>query len=281
MTVSLYAPAKINWFLKIIRKRNDGYHDIISSLHTINLFDTLIFKHSDSLNVDSKIEIPMDENLVYRAAFNLKQRYLYKKGADITLIKRIPLASGLGGGSSDAAYTLLGLNLLWDLRLNKEELHLIASEIGSDVPFFLNGPLAFIEGRGEIVHPLSTESSFLMVIAKPPIYISSEWAYKKFDKLNPPVLTKSPIDIKLFCQALNKEDFAILNIMLINDLERVVIDSYPVVGEIKNKMIENGALYAAMSGSGPAVFGIFKNREKAEKTIKAIKPHWCCLVNTL
>jgi 4-diphosphocytidyl-2-C-methyl-D-erythritol kinase len=281
MRVSLCAPAKINWFLKIISKRTDGYHNIMSSMHGINLYDTLMFEHGDSLYVDSDIEVPVTDNLVYRAAFNLKQRSLYKKGAKITLIKKIPVAAGLGGGSSDAAYTLLGLNILWDLRLSKKELHSIASEIGADVSFFLNGPLAMVEGRGEIVSPLATKSSFLLVLAKPPISVLTAWAYEQFDERKTSELTKIPIDIKLFCQALNKKDFAALNIMLINDLEKVVIERYPVVGEIKDKMTENGALYTAMSGSGPAVFGIFQDKAKAEKTLEALKPNWCCLVNTL
>lgn len=281
MTFSLYAPAKINWFLNIISKRKDGYHDIMSSMHSINLYDTLIFQHSDSLHLDSEIEIPLTENLVYRAAFNLKQKYSYKKGATITIRKKIPVAAGLGGGSSDAAYTLLGLNMLWDLRLDKKELSSIASEIGSDVSFFLNGPLALVKGKGEVVCPLSIESSFLIVLVKPPISVSTGWAYNKFDEANPSILTKSPIDIKLFCQALKRQDFSTLNIMLRNDLEKVVIDSYPVVGELKNKMVENGALYTAMSGSGPTVFGIFKNKTEAKKILNTLKPYWCYLANTM
>ncbi|MEW6418047.1 MAG: 4-(cytidine 5'-diphospho)-2-C-methyl-D-erythritol kinase [Nitrospirota bacterium] len=297
--LTLRAPAKINWFLKVIGKRDDGYHNIISLMQCISLYDDLVFEHADTMEVVSDLDISIEDNLVYKAASLLKQYTSYRKGAKITLQKDIPLGAGLGGGSSDAAYTLSGLNMLWGLELNNEELSSIGAEIGSDVPFFFNGPFAILEGRGEKVSPFKINSSTVLLLVKPPISVSTAWAYASFDMLRMhgerstersrrrPVepLTKKTIDIKLFCQAFKKQDFASLSTMLSNDLEKVIIDRYPVVGEIKNRLLEKGVVISAMSGSGPTVFGVFDNKDTAEKAIKAIRHSvsggWFKVVETL
>ncbi|MDH5767367.1 MAG: 4-(cytidine 5'-diphospho)-2-C-methyl-D-erythritol kinase [Nitrospirota bacterium] len=272
----LSAPAKINWFLLVFGKRQDGYHNIMSLMQCIRLYDDLIFEHADTIEVESDSTIPVKDNLVYRAASLLKKYTSYKKGIKIIVKKNIPIGAGLGGGSSDAAYTLSGLNMVWGLELNNRDLSSIGAEIGSDVPFFLNSPVALVEGRGEKVSSLKIGSSVDILLVKPFFSISSAWAYKHVKEL-----TKKTIDIKLFCQAVEKKDFASLGTMLNNDLEKGVVTRYPVVDRIKTSMRENGAVISAMSGSGPTVFGIFESKDRAKKAAKAMKPHWCRLVETI
>jgi 4-diphosphocytidyl-2-C-methyl-D-erythritol kinase len=279
---SLRAPAKINWFLRIPGQRTDGYHDIISLMQCVALYDDLKFEHADSLNVAcNNQEIPLRDNIVFKAASLLSKYASYRGGARVVLKKNIPVSAGLGGGSSDAAYTLLGLNLLWGLGLSKNKLSSIAIEIGSDVPFFLNGPAALVEGKGEKIKSLRVEGSIVMLLVNPRISVSTAWAYAAFDDLRAGELTKKPIDIKLFCQALNRKDFAVLGNMLANDLEEAVIERYPVVGEIKRRLIEMGALISAMSGSGPTVFGVFDSKNRAEKAADAMDFYLCRVVETL
>lgn len=293
-SLPLKAPAKINWFLHIAGKRDDGYHNIVSLMQCINLYDTLIFEHSDTIAVESDLDIPVNDNIVYKVMSLLKKHTSYSKGAKILLKKNIPVSAGLGGGSSDAAYTLTGLNTLWGLELRDRELNSLGAEIGSDVPFFLHGPVALVEGRGEKVKSLKINSSNVLLLVKPSFSVSTAWAYASFDKLrkhdkpvessgeiNAQKLTKKNIDIKLFCQALKKQDFAILGTMLDNDLEKVIIERYPVVREIKYRLLETGAVISAMSGSGPTVFGVFKNKDRAKQAAKAMKPHLCWVAETL
>ncbi len=282
----LRAPAKINWFLLVLSKREDGFHNIMSLMQCIRLYDDLIFEHADTIELESDLTIPVKDNLVHKAASLLKHYTSYRKGIKITLKKSIPIGAGLGGGSSDAAYTLSGLNLLWGLGLNNRDLSSIGAEIGSDVPFFLNSPVAIVEGRGERVSPLKIDSSIDILLVNPFISISSAWAYASFDKLRmhgelAEPLTKKTVDIKLFCRAIEKKDFASLVTMLKNDLERSVKEKYPVVDKIKKSMLENGAVISAMSGSGPAVFGIFESKDTAKKAASVMKPHWCRLVETI
>ncbi|OGW37742.1 MAG: 4-(cytidine 5'-diphospho)-2-C-methyl-D-erythritol kinase [Nitrospirae bacterium RBG_13_39_12] len=261
---SLRAPAKINWFLTILGKRKDGYHNIISLMQCISLYDKLSFKKADSLVISSDLDIPVEINLVHKAASLFKKYTSCNDGAKITLQKNIPVSAGLGGGSSDAAYTLLGLNILWSIGLNNRELSTIGRKIGSDVPFFLNSSFALVEGRGERVVPLKhNKSAIVLLLVKPGMSVSTAWAYEYFDKIYTDKLTKKPVDIKLFCQALSKRDFTSLSTFLSNDLEKVVIEKYPVVGKIKERLLENGALISSMTGSGPTVFGVFESKKTA------------------
>lgn len=275
-SLHLRAPAKINWFLSVLKKRDDGYHDIRSLMQCIGLYDDLFFDHADIVEVKSDLDIPHENNLVYRAASLLERHTSCRKGVKINLRKNIPISAGLGGGSSDAAYTLLGLNTLWDLSLNNRELSSIGLEIGSDVPFFLNGPSAFVEGRGEKVTPLKINSSIVFLLVKPPVSVSTAWAYENISEL-----TKGTIDIKLFCQALKKRDFACLSSMLNNDLERAVVKRYPIVGEIKESLLKRGAVISAMSGSGPTVFGVFESKKGALSAAREMYPNWSRVVTTV
>jgi 4-diphosphocytidyl-2-C-methyl-D-erythritol kinase len=274
--LNLRAPAKINWFLSILSKRNDGYHDIHSVMQRVCLYDDLLFYSADTIEIICDTNIPLEDNLVYKAASLLQKYTLCKKGIKIILHKNIPVSAGLGGGSSDAAIALLGLNSLWGLGLTKRELTAIGLEIGSDVPFFLNGPSALIEGKGERITRLNINSSLVLLLVKPPVSVSTAWAYKNMKKL-----TKKTIDIKLFCQAINKGDFVSLSNMLKNDLEKAVVKKYPMVGKIKESLLEHGAFITAMSGSGPTVFGIFESTTKASSVASELGQNWCRVVTTL
>jgi len=280
--LTLKTPAKINWFLKITGEREDGYHNISSIMHCISLYDQLRFENSDSIAVSGNSDIAPEENLVYKAAYCLRNHRNIQRGVHIELQKNIPVGAGMGGGSSDAACTLLGLNSLWNLNLSKKELHEMAEEIGSDVPFFLNGPCALVEGRGEKVYSIrDLDVSLTLLLVKPDFSVSTAWAYSYYDELPANKLTKKPIDIKLFCQALINQDSTILRNLIDNDLEKVVCTQHPVISQIKKEMLDMHALASAMSGSGPTVFGIFRNRTEAEKAARSMLPYWTSVVETL
>lgn len=279
----LNAPAKVNWFLSVLGKREDGYHNISSLMQCINIYDNLTFEQADTIEVVSDLDIPLGDNLVYKAASLLKQYTSYKKGAKIALHKNIPVSAGLGGGSSDAAYTLSGLNRIWGLGLSNRELSTIGAEIGSDVPFFLNSSFAFVEGKGEKITPLKLNNpAIVLLLVKPSISVSTAWAYAYFDKLNIGELTKKTVDIKLFCQAFLNRDLASLRATLNNDLEKVVIERYPVVGEIKEKLLKNGAIISLMTGSGPTVFGVFESKKAALTAAEKLGfNNWCRVAETI
>ncbi len=275
---TLKTPAKINWFLSVLWKREDGYHEILSLMQGISLFDELTFEHSDKLDVITESEIPLEDNLVYKAALLLKEKFDVRAGAKITLRKQIPLAAGLGGGSSDAACALKGLNRLWDLGKSDDALMKTGEIIGSDIPFFFKGPFALIEGRGEKVTSLKAERRHILLLVKPSLSVSAQWAYSEMSKL----LTKSAKsdnNIKLIRQSLNKQDFK--STVLINDLEVPVIREFKVIGDIKDRLLREGAHVSLMSGSGPTVFGLFGSREKAGRAVEAMKPHWVRVVETI
>jgi 4-diphosphocytidyl-2-C-methyl-D-erythritol kinase len=280
--ITLSTPAKINWFLRVTGKRNDGYHDIHSIMHYISLYDQLTFGNADSIEVSGNLDIAPEENLVYKAAHHLRNHTGVQSGARIVLKKNIPVGAGLGGGSSDAACALLGLNYLWNLSLSIKELHKLAEGIGSDVPFFFHGPCALIEGRGEKVHHIRDfDISHTLLLVKPDFSVSTKWAYSHYDELSANKLTKKTVDIKLFCQALINQDSTILRNLIENDLEKVVCTQHPVISRIKKVMLRENALASTMSGSGPTVFGIFKNRTEAEKAAQHMLPYWTSVVETL
>lgn len=279
--LSIKAPAKINWFLSVIKKREDDYHDIETFMQCVELYDIIHLYNSDKIEILNNLNIPLQDNLVFKAASLLKRYASNQKGVKIVLQKNIPVSAGLGGGSSDAAFILSGLNKLWKLGLTKEELVKLGLEIGSDVPFFLSNTSAFVEGRGEKITPVPISIEVVLLIVKPSVAISSEWAYSSFDRLGLNKLTKRSIDIKLFCRALNNKEFATLGKMLFNDLERAVIKTYPEVGEIKKRLIEKGALISAMSGSGPTVFGVFESVTKAKSVSMDFKDCWTAVVRTI
>jgi 4-diphosphocytidyl-2-C-methyl-D-erythritol kinase len=243
----------------------------------VSLFDVLSFEDAPEIELVSDLDIPKRENLVYKAALLLKQSASYEAGARIALKKNIPLEAGLGGGSSDAAQTLIGLNKLWGLDLGEKELTELGARLGSDVPFFIDGPFSVVEGRGEIVKKLTAGSSVWMLLVKPDIGVSASWAYGKYAA----ELTKKSVDIKLFCLALERKDFSALRQMVFNDLEKAVIEKYRIVADIKEMLLENGAEIASMSGSGSVVFGVFGSEDEARRASTRMGDYWCRVVRTL
>ncbi|MDI6786674.1 MAG: 4-(cytidine 5'-diphospho)-2-C-methyl-D-erythritol kinase [bacterium] len=258
--MKVYAPAKVNLYLRVLAKRSDGYHDIETIMQTISLYDTLVFSKSK----DSQIKLicnnpllPVDEgNLIYKAVQILKKYTNYKKGIDIYLKKRIPIAAGLGGGSSDAAATLMTLNELWKVNLKKEELKKLGAKLGADVPFFIEKGTVLATGIGDKLTPLEPIPKTWMVLLYPKIEISTKWVYNKV-KFK---LTKNDFDINI----ISKNYKYRLASILFNSLEEIILKHYPLIDDIKKEFMDVGALGALMSGSGSCVFGIASNKEKAK-----------------
>ncbi len=301
--LSLKAPAKINWFLHVYSLRKNGYHDIKSLIQKISLYDVLTFVPSKDLIVITDAQIQKEENLVYKAGVLLRNEYRINMGAEIHLYKNIPVAAGLGGGSSDAALTLIGLNKLWSLELSTRELCGIAEQLGSDVPFFLYGQLALVEGRGEKITPIKAAKKYNLLLVKPHISISTKWAYGQLKKRTPQSVQRRASDavlrtpypgpsseltkindkvdnIKFFINAVRQAEIN-KNINIPNDLESVTAQNFPVVADIKEGLVREGAIFSIMSGSGPTVFGVFTSVKDAENASKAFKEHWTAVVQTL
>jgi len=277
--IRIESPAKVNLFLEVLGKRKDGYHNVETILETVDLFDSLVLKEIParrSLGVDGKkeIEIKSDlpelplgkENLVYQAATLLEKRLGIEKGIQITINKRIPLASGLGGGSGNAASVLLGLNRLWNLNLSYEELFHLAREIGADVPFFLRSGRTLGKGRGDELQPLSQGPALYFILVSPDFKVSTEWVYENLKNL-----TKEARSIKIILSALKSGKITKIGNSLYNRLEEVVIPRHPQIAKIKKRLLELGACGALMSGSGPSVFGLADDKKNAEEIYRKIK----------
>lgn len=283
-SVKIKTPAKINLLLHVKGKREDGYHDIVTVMQAIDLYDELLIEKAENLElICTSPDIPSDENnLVYKAAVKLREFTGINEGARISLNKNIPVAAGLGGGSSDAAAALSGLNRLWGLGLTVETLCGLGREIGSDIPFFLGGPTAAGYGRGDELIRLSNETDYWYLLVNPGIMISTAWVYSQVDKggfervspgenwIGPLVqpnleLTKEVVHIKIFLPDGLRLDGNNIWLFPYNDLEGVVIRRYPVIKKIKDEMVARGAMCALMSGSGSSVFGIFRDRDSAER----------------
>ena len=283
--LTLKAPAKINWSLYVLDKRADNYHNILSLMQCIGLYDELTFCPSEQLEVVTDMDIPAEQNLVFKAAQLLQQKTPTKKGARIVLKKEIPSGAGLGGGSSDAACTLSGLSKLWDLGLDRSRLKAMGSTLGSDVPFFFDCPSAMAGGRGEILTPLDIVRPYTLLLVKPSISVSTAWAYGAREgakRLLELTKTGDNVDnIKLIFEAINNSDLSILKSLVHNDFEDTVIQRYPVIGALKEGLLEAGAALALMSGSGSTVFGLFKDRPAAVRAAGRFSGHWSRVVETL
>lgn len=269
--MKLRAFAKINLGLDVIRRREDGYHEVRMIMQTIQMYDQLEMEKKNIPGIDLTTNlsyIPVNENnLVYKAAKLLMDQYHIREGVSIDLNKFIPVAAGMAGGSSDAAATLVGMNKLFHLGLSKEELMKIGVKIGADVPYCIMRGTALSEGIGEKLTPLSPMPSCYILIGKSGISVSTKFVYTNL-KLNEH--TKHP-DIDGMLQALKQQDLRGITDRMENVLESVTIPAYPVIEEIKNHMKEHGALNALMSGSGPTVFGIFDDKKKAEFACEKLK----------
>ena len=261
----LKTPAKINFGLQLLYKRPDGFHELQTILQMIALFDEMEFfvGNGDIKLICNKPGVPADEsNLVFKAANALREKFPVKtrSGVIIQLKKNIPAGAGLGGGSGNAALALLGLNKFWDLGLNCDELITFAVSLGSDVPFFLVSPTALGTGRGDKIVKIISPRKTAIIVVFPGFSISTAWVYQNL-KLE---LTKMQNNISILQKFLSQSYTLQVGSSLLNHLEPVVFKKYPVVREIKDKLLEIGACGALMSGSGSSVFGIFEDSCKAK-----------------
>lgn len=265
------ALAKINLGLDVVRKREDGYHEVRMIMQNIGLYDDLelMVTQEKGISVQTNREdLPTDEgNLVYKAAKLLMNEFDVQQGLHILLEKNIPVAAGMAGGSSDAAATMIGVNELFQLGLTKEELMERAVKIGADVPYCIMGGTALAEGIGEILSPLPPMPECHILIAKPPIDVPTKFVY---GNLRANELEVHP-DIDAMIQDLKEKDIKHMCQIMGNVLETVTIPAYPVIDEIKKIMVDCGADGSMMSGSGPTVFGIFTDLAAAQQAEAAVR----------
>lgn len=274
--------AKINWALSVLRKRKDGYHDILSLIHAIDLYDTVTFEPSKDIQVEINLPIKMKENIVYKTAKTLQDQFKIKDGVLIRIKKEIPIASGLGGGSSNAATVLQALNKFWNLKLSLEELKTIASSIGSDVSFFLHLPIALVEGKGDIVTPLKITKSYTLLLVKPSFGVSTKFAYESLNLKENLTEEYEKINNNIWQLYRNLVEGNLEKIKVWNDFEKVLLNKFSEIEEIKRKLIQKGAILSMMSGSGSTVFGVFETEDEAKEAITAFKEnYWCKVVHTL
>lgn len=263
----LKAYAKVNWSLNVKDRRDDGFHEIESLMQKISLHDSLSITPSRETEVSTDADIPLKDNLVFKAAEALKRDMGVRSGAAIALTKRIPIEAGLGGGSSDAASTLIGLCSIWKIPPEDGSVMRIATEVGSDVPFFMNGPAAVVSGRGERVESVELKKSYPIVLVKPPVGVSTAWAYKNIRRRH----DARPPDNAGLIAALNSGDTGRIADLARNDLELGVSVVHSVIRSIREELLSAGAFASLMTGSGSAVFGVFENRFKASRAALKLK----------
>lgn len=262
--------AKINWFLRVLGKRADGFHELFTVFQTISLHDKLSFSEHDKIILicDDKLIPTNENNLIVKAALELKRKFKIKKGAKIHLEKNIPAPGGLGGGSSNAAVALFGLAKLWEIEIDFSETLKIGEKLGSDVPFFFHGGTALGTGRGTDILQLDDIKEEHLLIVTPNIAVSTAEA---FARLAVPHLTnKSSKSILQICRD-EAETLDLRQSKLINDFEKSVFKIEPEIERIKVKLLELKAEHALLSGSGASVFAVFGDNVQLQDTLKALK----------
>ncbi len=272
--VEIDAPAKINLFLEVLRTREDGYHDINSVLQAVSLFDHLSFTLTDQPGISIEISgnpdlSPGEDNLVARSYDLMRSRFDLTQGLSVALDKRIPVAAGLGGGSSDAAATIQACNLLFDLELSRSRMSELSLEIGSDLPFFFSHGQALVGGRGEIVEEISLPVDYWLVLVNPGIAISTATSYAAL-KMG---LTSGRRgytlpgcrDVRTLIEALRLSG---------NDFEGIHRESCPVLESVRAALLDSGGLLARMSGSGSTTFGVFDEVPEARSSLKFNLGRW-------
>ncbi|MCG7337480.1 4-(cytidine 5'-diphospho)-2-C-methyl-D-erythritol kinase [Sporosarcina sp. ACRSM] len=264
------APAKINLTLDVLHKRPDGFHEVEMVMTTVDLADRVWLRPAENGNIIIKASerfVPNDrKNLAYQAAELLQQRYDIQKGVEITLEKSIPVAAGLAGGSSDAAATLRGLNRLWNLGLSADKLAELGASIGSDVSFCVHGGTALATGRGEKIQSLPAPPNCWVILAKPPISVSTADIYGnlRLSKMDHP-------DTASMMDALRQGDYEKMCASVGNILEPVTMSIHPQVAVLKEQMKKFGADAVLMSGSGPTVFGLVKHESRVPRIYNGLK----------
>lgn len=263
-SIGLKSRAKINLSIDVLGKRQDGYHIVEMIMQTIDLYDNLKITQieEDSIKIKSNSQdIPLNQdNIVYKAANILKEKFNIKKGIEISIQKNIPVAAGMAGGSSNAAAVLVGLNRIWDLGLNQLELKDIALQLGADVPFCITGGSALAQGIGEELTDIKgLNENIHILICKPNIFVSTKEVYQSLDMNE---IKKRPDNQKLI-DALQVNDVKYVSENMVNVLEEVTSSKYDEINQIERIIMDNKALGSMMSGSGPTVFGLFDNKEYA------------------
>ena len=271
--LELKAYGKINLGLDVVRKREDGYHEVRMVMQTVNLYDKITMERTKEPGIQTETNLPYvpdgEGNLAYRAAKMLADEFGIRDGIMIRIKKCIPVAAGMAGGSTDAAAVLVGVNRMFNLGLSRKELMKRGVKLGADVPYCIMRGTALSEGIGEILTELPPAPQCHIVLAKPQVAVSTKAVYGRL-RANELTADQHP-DIDGMVEAIKNEDLDGVISRLGNVLETVTVPDHPEIAEIKRIMMENGADGALMSGSGPTVFGIFKDRKAAEKTFDVLK----------
>ena len=258
------AYAKINLGLDVVRRLENGYHEVKMVMQTVGIYDVLDFERTDGgivITTDSG-ELPTDENnLIYKAAKLMMETYAFGGGENLLLVQDNPIAAGMAGGSTDAAATLKGMNRLFDLGCTLKDLMELGVKIGADVPYCVMGGTALAEGIGEKLTPLAPAPDCYVLVAKPDINVSTKYVYEHLDAQE---IVKHP-DIDGMVEAIAEESLQGILDRMENVLETVTVSAYPIIQTIKDRMKELGAINSLMSGSGPTVFGIFVEKDMARR----------------
>ncbi len=286
------AYAKINWFLQVMGRRPDGYHNLHMLMQRIQLHDTLYLTSAEQLSLqmsvkpsaETSFDIPCDENnIVLRSARLLQQECNCTLGAQIVLEKRIPSQAGLGGGSADAAATLQGLNQLWNLRLTPKQLALLGLRLGADVPYCLNSKPALVGGMGEDIQVVDIDEQYAMLLIQPEVGISTAALFSTLSglKKRDQAIPAASVDATL--RALQTRDYALLRTSSTNDLQAAAEAMVPQVSQIQRDLYAHGAAFAQMTGAGSVVFGVFITQADAERAAASLSEHYqsVILTNTL
>ena len=265
--VTVHAPAKVNLILRILDRRPDGYHNLWSIMHTVALEDAVTMRASSQRGIRLACNVgglSVDHtNLVWRAASAVFDRAQLSVGVDIELYKRVPMGAGLGGGSSDAAATILGLNQSLQLGWSREKMAEVGQALGSDVAFFLFAPSAIVSGRGESVRPVTIEGGRWIVLVKPTFEIETKWAYQELAATRAAVRQLSADHGEL--DRRDRLTWGQVAASVENDFEIPVFTRHPELGEIKRFLLKRGAQFALLSGSGATVFGLFEEESTARR----------------
>ncbi|MBN8544801.1 MAG: 4-(cytidine 5'-diphospho)-2-C-methyl-D-erythritol kinase [Ignavibacteria bacterium] len=270
MKLIINSPAKINFGLFITQRREDGFHNIETIFYPLQLCDEIVMRECDHLLIETdnpELNIDIENNLIFKAVKLMESKTGRPLNCRIRLEKRIPMGAGLGGGSSNAASVLLGLNDLFDLKFSKDDLRGFGAELGSDVPFFIHPVPSFGAGSGEILTPLDFELEGVMVVVNPGIHVATGPAYKNCKP------GKAPFNL-LELNEQKSFDYNKLRYVIKNSFEETVFMDHPEIGEVKERFFKAGAEFALMSGSGSTVFGIFESTKKAEEFTKTLPQNY-------
>jgi 4-diphosphocytidyl-2-C-methyl-D-erythritol kinase len=273
-SIEINSPCKINFGLNVVRKREDGFHDIETVFMPIDLADKIYFKISaiKSFRTNNAQLNEEGNNLITKAIALLEEKFGREFNLEIRLEKNIPLGAGLGGGSSNAAVTLLSVIELLGLELSQEELNYLALKLGSDVPFFLQQSACFATSRGEILTPINFEMNLPVLIVNPGIHISTKWAYQNVTPANPVYSLKN-------LAGFDMTEIGKLTGKVVNDFEPKCFEAFPELKTIKENLYSQGALFALMTGSGSSMFGVFPDYAAALEAEKIYKDRFFTYIN--